>query len=220
MAARVRSGPYNYGGLGSPGSGLRQMLNEPTLVLNRSWVAISTTSVRTALSLVYRDVARVIQPETYETHDLTSWADLAVPTGEPCIRTVRLAIPVPEIILLTGHDHMPRRSVPFSRRNLYRRDGNRCQFCGRRLPTCDLSIDHVIPRSRGGRTTWENCALACVSCNVRKGSRLPKEAGMALLRPATKPKWSPCLTVTVSRRRASWEKFVSEQYWNVALEED
>jgi len=195
------------------------MLNEPTLVLNRSWVAISTTSVRTALSLVYRRVARVIQPETYETHDLESWSDLSVRQGEPCIRTVRLQIPVPEVILLTGHNHMPRRTVAFSRRNLYRRDGNRCQFCGRKLPTSELSIDHVIPKSRGGHTTWENCVLACISCNVRKGSRLLREAGMAVLRPPTEPRWTPCLTVTTSRRRASWEKFVSEQYWTVALED-
>ena len=196
------------------------MLNSPTLVLNRSWVAISTTSVRTALALVYKRVARVIQPETYQTHDLDSWSDLRVEPGDPCIRTVRLEIPVPEVILLTRHNHMPRRQVPFSRRNLYRRDGNCCQFCGRRFPTHELSIDHVIPRSRGGRTNWENCVLACIPCNVRKGSRLPDEANIALLRPATAPRWSPCLTVNVGRRRASWEKFVSEQYWNVSLEED
>ena len=113
-----------------------------------------------------------------------------------------------------------RRCNPFSRRNLYRRDGNRCQYCGKRLPTSELSIDHVVPRARGGRTTWENCVLACIPCNVRKGSRELREVGMNLLRPATRPKWSPCLTVNVGRRRASWEKFVSEQYWNVALEED
>ncbi len=196
------------------------MLNEPTLVLNRSWVAISTTSVWTALSMVYRDVARVIQPSTFETHDLDSWADLAVPSGDPCIRTVRFEFPVPEIILLTRHNRMPRRTVPFSRRNLYRRDGNRCQYCGRRMPTSDLSIDHVVPRSRGGRTNWTNCVLACIPCNVRKGHRLAREAGMSLLRKPVPPRWSPCLTVPVGRRRASWEKFVSEQYWNVALEED
>jgi 5-methylcytosine-specific restriction endonuclease McrA len=196
------------------------MLNEPTLVLNRSWVAISTTTVRDALSLVYRGVARVIQPETYETHDFDSWADLAVAKEEPVIRTVKLQIRVPEVILLTRHDRMPERSVPFSRRNLYRRDGLRCQYCGRRQPSSELSIDHVVPRSRGGRTIWENCVLACIPCNVRKGNKLLSEAGMHLVRLPTKPPWSPCLTVTVARRRASWEKFVSEQYWNVSLEED
>ena len=203
---------------GTCGPGTQEMLNEPTLVLNRSWVAISTTSVWTALSMVYRGGARVIQPSTYETHDLDSWADLAVPPGDPCIRTVRLRLPVPEIIVLTRNNRMPARTVPFSRRNLYRRDGNRCQYCGRRMPTSELSIDHVVPRSRGGRTNWTNCVLACVPCNVRKGNRLVGEAGMALRRPAVPPTWSPCLAVPVGRRRASWEKFVSDRYWDLPLE--
>lgn len=195
-------------------------LSEPALVLNRSWVAISTTTVRKAVSLVYRGMARIIQPETYEVHDFDSWADLGAPPEGAAIHTVRLSIRVPEVILLTHHDRAPRRSVPFSRRNLYRRDAFSCQYCGKRHPTQNLSIDHVIPRSRGGRTTWENCVIACIACNVRKGNRLLAEAGMKLINPPQRPGWSPCLSVTVARRRASWERFVSEQYWNVALEED
>jgi len=104
-----------------------QVLNQPTLVLNRSWVAISTTPVKNALSLVYRQVARIIQPETYEIHDFDSWADLSLHAGEPHVRTPRLQIPVPEVILLRSHDKIPTRNVPFSRRNLYRRDSYRCQ---------------------------------------------------------------------------------------------
>ena len=195
------------------------LLNDPALVLNRSWVAISTTTVRKALTLVYRGVAKVIQPETYELHDFESWADLRVARGQPCIQTVRLSLKVPEVILLPDHDRVPRRAVPFSRRNLYRRDGMRCQYCGTRFSTQDLSIDHVVPRSRGGRTSWTNCVLACIQCNVRKGSRLLDEAGMRLIKTPRRPPWSPCISVTVTRRRASWEKFVSEQYWNVALEQ-
>jgi 5-methylcytosine-specific restriction endonuclease McrA len=95
----------------------------------------------------------------------------------------------------------------------------RCQYCGGRFSSQDLSIDHVVPRSRGGRTSWTNCVLACIRCNVRKGSRLLDEARMTLISPPRRPPWSPCLSVTVTRRRASWEKFVSEQYWNVALEQ-
>lgn len=196
------------------------MLDHPTLVLNRSWVAITTTTVRTAFSLVYRDVARVIQPETYETHDFQSWADLRVPEGETAVHTVRQSIRAPEVILLTRHNRMPQRHVPFSRRSLYRRDGNRCQYCGKRFGTEDLSIDHVVPRALGGRTSWDNCVLSCIQCNARKGSRTPAEAGMRLLRKASEPHWSPCLSVSRSRRLASWEQFVSEQYWNVTLEEE
>ncbi len=196
------------------------MLNDPTLVLNRSWVAISTTTVREALSMVYRGVAKVIQPETFQTHDFASWSDLAARRDEPVIRTVRFDLRVPEVILLLRNDRMPVRSVPFSRRNLYRRDGYCCQYCGRKQPTSELSIDHVVPRSRGGKTTWENCVLACIPCNVTKGHRTLEASGMYLVTKPRKPDWSPCLTVTVQRRRASWEKFVSEQYWNVALDEE
>ena len=88
------------------------MLNDPTLVLNRSWIAVTTTTVRQAMILVCRDAARFIQPDTCETHDFRSWADLSVRLGEPCIRTVQSRIRVPEIIVLTENDDLPRRSVP------------------------------------------------------------------------------------------------------------
>jgi 5-methylcytosine-specific restriction endonuclease McrA len=115
---------------------------------------------------------------------------------------------------------MPRRTVPFSRRNLYRRDGFRCQYCGRKRNTADLSIDHVVPRSRGGRTTWENCVLSCIPCNVRKGNRPAVEAGMALVKAPLRPAWTPYLLVSTAHRRASWAQFVSDQYWNVELDHD
>jgi 5-methylcytosine-specific restriction endonuclease McrA len=196
------------------------MLNDPTLVLNRSWVAITTTTVWSALGLVCRGAAKVIEPETCITHDLRSWSDLRPKDGEPSIRTVRSSIRVPEIIVLTEHDSPPRRSVPFSRRNLYRRDGYRCQYCGKGQSAAELSIDHVVPRSRGGRTTWDNCVLSCIPCNVKKGSRLLNEAGMSLVAPPGKPVWSPCLLVNKANRRPSWMQFVSDAYWGVELEHD
>lgn len=196
------------------------MLNDPTLVLNRSWIAVTTTTVRQAMILVCRDAARFIQPDTCETHDFRSWADLSVRLGEPCIRTVQSRIRVPEIIVLTENDDLPRRSVPFSRRNLYRRDGYRCQYCGRNKPTSELSIDHVVPRSRGGRTTWENCVLSCIPCNVRKGSRSLAEARMTLCKAPERPRWTPYSAIGAGRRRASWAQFVSEQYWELELDHD
>lgn len=196
------------------------MLNDPTLVLNRSWVAVTTTTVRQAMTLVCRNAARVIQPDTCETYDFRSWADLRVRAGEPCIRTVQLKIRVPEIIVLTANDDLPRRTVPFSRRNLYRRDGYRCQYCGKSKSTSELSIDHVMPRSRGGRTTWDNCVLSCIPCNVRKGSRTLAEAGMSLCAPPTRPHWTPYIAIGAGQRRASWGQFVSQQYWELELDYD
>ena len=153
-------------------------------------------------------------------YDFDSWSDLSLSEGQPHIRTVRLSIPVPEVILLLSHDKIPSRNVPFSRRNLYRRDGFRCQYCGTRCPTQELSIDHVIPRSRGGRTSWENCVIACIPCNVKKGHRTLRAATMGLVRKPLRPHWSPCLQVSMKSRRASWERFVSDQYWSVTLDQD
>ncbi|MBI1849803.1 MAG: HNH endonuclease [Planctomycetes bacterium] len=194
-------------------------LNDATLVLNRSWVAIHVTSVRTALSLVYQGCARIISPETYETHDFASWTDLSVANGDRCIRTVSLTIRVPEIIVLLAYDGIPKKEVPFSRKNIYKRDTYTCQYCGRRASSEDLSIDHIIPRSHGGRSSWTNCVLACIRCNVRKGNRTLREAGMTLLHKPQKPDWSPALTLTFGAKKESWEKFISDRYWNIELSE-
>ncbi|MHC4956923.1 MAG: HNH endonuclease [Planctomycetota bacterium] len=192
-------------------------MDEHTLVLNRSWLAISTTTVRKALSLVYQRSASVICPETYETHDFESWTEVAIARHEPCVRTVTTAIKVPEIIVLKGYNALPRRNVPFSRRNLYRRDQYMCQYCGAKPGSEELTIEHIIPRSRGGHTSWLNCALACVECNKRKANRTLREANMRLRRDPKVPRWSWDVEIAIGRRRASWSHFLSERYWNVEL---
>ncbi len=194
------------------------VLSQQALVLNRSWAAIATTSVRHALGLVFSGAAHVIRPETYEVHDFASWSDLAVEPDEPCIRTVSLRIRVPEVIVLTRFNGLPAQKVTFTRRNLYRRDHNTCQYCGRRPGSSELSIDHVIPRSRGGKSTWENCVLACMLCNRRKANRLPEEVGMLPRSEPRAPRWSPALEAPIGRVRQSWERFVSDRYWDVQLE--
>ena len=197
---------------GSNGSVLR----EPTLVLNRSWVPIHTTTVRHALTLLCKDAASVIQPETYEVHSFDSWQRMRPGEEEPRIGCVRFSIRVPEVIVLSGYDRIPRKRVPFTRRNLYRRDDNTCQYCGERAPADRLSIDHVVPRSRGGRNSWDNCVLACVRCNIRKGDRPPEAAGMRLRSRPREPEWSPCLGIRPVKRKDSWRRFVSPRQWATA----
>jgi 5-methylcytosine-specific restriction endonuclease McrA len=194
------------------------VLTQPALVLNRSWVAIATTTVRHAVGLVFTGAAKAVRPETYEMYNFESWADLAVPLDEPCVTSVSVRIKVPEVIVLTRYNGVPKRAVNFSRRNLYRRDCYTCQYCGSRPGQAELSIDHVTPRSRGGTSTWQNCVLACMRCNRRKGSRLPHEAGLTLLTRPAKPKWTPTLEIPIGRVRQSWERFVSDRYWDVTLE--
>jgi 5-methylcytosine-specific restriction endonuclease McrA len=194
------------------------MLDQRTLVLNRHWVPIGTTSVRTALCLLYREAARAVRMEDYSVHDFDSWASLRVAEEEPCIRTVRLRLKVPEVVLLTHYEAFPRRRVTFSRRNIYRRDRYTCQYCGVKLPPEELSVDHLIPRSRGGRSSWANCVLSCLRCNRRKGNRTVEEAGMRLIHLPAEPPWTPCVTIPLGHRRTSWEHFISQEYWNVELE--
>ncbi|MFH1142940.1 MAG: HNH endonuclease [Candidatus Eisenbacteria bacterium] len=194
------------------------MLNEPSLVLNRSWFPIGTTTVREAICLVYREAAKALDPQDFSVHDFDSWASLGVARDEPCVRSVALRIRIPEIIILTQYDAIPARRVAFSRRNIYKRDHYRCQYCGAHPPLVDLTVDHIVPRSVGGRSTWENCVLACLRCNRRKANRTLAEAGMRLLQWPVEPHWSPCIAIPIAKRRASWEQFVSEKYWNVELE--
>lgn len=194
------------------------VLSQPTLVLNESWIAIHTVPVKHALRLMFTGAAKAVQPETYEVHEFESWTDLAVLRDEPCIRTVALRIRVPEVIVLTRYNGLPDPGAVFTRRNLFRRDHNTCQYCGARPGTSELSIDHVLPRSRGGRSSWENCVLACMDCNRRKANRTPEEAHMALLKRPVKPRWSPLIEIPVARVRQSWERFVSDRYWDAPLE--
>jgi 5-methylcytosine-specific restriction endonuclease McrA len=169
--------------------------------------------------MLYTAVARAVAPETFEIHDWGSWAALRVEEGQPCVRSVRFEIRVPEIILLLVYDRIPRKRVIFSRRNLFRRDRFMCQYCGRQPGKGELSLDHVNPRSRGGRSTWANCVVACLRCNKRKSNRTLAESGITLLSEPREPAWSPYLSLHLGRRRVSWERFISEKYWNVELEE-
>ena len=194
------------------------ILDQRTLVLNRSWLAITTTTVRHALTMVYQRAAKVVCPATYEIHDFDSWSELAVARDEPCVRTVALSLRIPEVIVLAVYDGMPHRTVAFSRRNLYRRDHFTCQYCGDRPGSEELTIDHIQPRSQGGRSTWQNCVLACVECNKRKANRSLRDSGMRLKKAPKVPRWTWDVEIAVGRRRTSWDRFLSDRYWNVELE--
>lgn len=186
------------------------VLEERTLVLNRHWTAIGTTSVRSALCLLYREAGRAVHPIDSSLHDFDSWVNLQVQDGEPCIRTIRYRLKVPEIVLLNHYEGFPKRKISFSRRNVYRRDRFTCQYCGAKPAITELTVDHVVPRSLGGRTTWTNCVVSCVRCNRRKSNRTLAEAGVRLIRDPREPIWSPCLTIPAGQRKLCWEPFILE----------
>lgn len=188
-------------------------MNEPTLILNRSWTAIGVTPSRRALVLLVRESAVAVCPDSYELFDLDRWIERTEDRRDRLerarvVKTPSAWVEKPEVLLLRRYGGLPRREVPFSRRNLLLRDEHRCQYCLRRRPTSDLSIDHVHPRSRGGVTSWENCVLACVRCNTRKANRTPEESGLRLQRPPRRPTWSPLLGAMPEARPECWSKFL------------
>ena len=125
---------------------------------------------------------------------------------------------VPKVIRLLFYDRLPQTRVKFNRRNIFARDESRCQYCGKKFPTPELSLDHVIPRSRGGRTSWENLVCSCTHCNARKGGRLPEEAGLKLVRKPVKPRRSPVIHLKLrSGKYQSWKQFLDHAYWSVEL---
>lgn len=190
-------------------------LDLPILVLNKNWTAVCTTTARSTFRLLCRDGARVVCPLSYEVYDLPAWLERSVQRRhdlpkEKVIKTPNCAVECPEVILLSVYGGQPRTEVAFSRRNLYRRDGLCCQYCHSRHTPSQLSIDHVLPRSRGGKTSWENCVLACLRCNTKKANRTPRESGLKLLRPPRRPAWSPLLETLPNLRPESWSKFIRD----------
>ena len=142
----------------------QHVLLSPVLVLNATYEPINVTAARRAIVLVLKGVATTEEE------------------NGSFIHSTRVAIRVPSVIRLTGFRRIPYQTRALSRKNILMRDRYTCQFCGRVFPAAELTLDHVIPRSRGGHTDWDNLVACCHSCNNLKGDRLPEEAGVKLLR--------------------------------------
>lgn len=200
-------------------------LSQQVLVLNRLWQAVNVCSVRRALTLVFQGHAQVVLDDdagVFQTFNFREWRDLSETEPHPeSIHTISFKIRVPRVILLLVFDQLPQKEVKFTRHNIFERDKNTCQYCGRAFDRKDLNLDHVIPRDRGGPTSWENIVCSCVGCNTRKANRTPDEAGLRLIRRPRRPKWRPFLHVEIGvPTQEAWKHFVDLAYWNVELGED
>ena len=198
------------------------------LVLNRLYMAVHVVNVKRAIALLFRELAEVIDIEAgrYVNYDFLSWREISQlklefeqrdPQSDG-LQSVHFAVESPRVIRLLTYDKVPRRGMRFNRRNVFARDGNRCQYCGKRFATSELSLDHVRPRSQGGEMGWENIVCCCVGCNSRKGGRTPEQAGMRLVREPKRPRQHPLLRGKLKNPKyESWKAFLSEAYWNVDL---
>jgi 5-methylcytosine-specific restriction endonuclease McrA len=196
------------------------------LVLNKHYMAIRIIGARRAFSLLCRHLAEVVSCEkgSYSNYDFQSWCEVSElkrsfePENHDWISTVNFYVAVPRIIRLLFYDRLPRTEVKFNRRNIFARDKNRCQYCGKKQPTSELSLDHVIPRSAGGKAVWSNIVCSCTGCNAKKGGRTPQQAGMTLVQKPAKPKHNPLVHIHLGHERyQSWKQFLDNAYWSVEL---
>ena len=203
-------------------------LEASVLVLNKLFMAVHVVTVKRAFCLLFKDLAEVVVLEDgqYMTYDFATWREVSEfkaknfekAEDDDWVRGASFELQAPRVIRLLDYDRVPKQSVKFNRRNIFARDGNQCQYCGKKFPSSELSLDHVMPRSQAGGTTWENIVCACVDCNVRKGGRTPKQANMALIRKPEKPRRSPLLVMKLSQRKyRSWQNFLDAAYWDVEL---
>jgi len=204
------------------------VLNKEVLVLNKLWQVVDICSVRRAFCLIYLKHAEVILKEggSFYTFGFEDWKDFSQISAQDnddddVVKTITYNLKIPRIILLIIYDRMPPREVKFTRRNIYKRDKNICQYCGKKFKTENLNIDHIIPLSRGGKNTWSNVVCSCISCNLRKGNKTLSEVGMSLIRKPRKPTWRSFVKDSLANiKEESWKNFLDFSYWNIELKED
>ncbi len=172
-----------------------------TLLLSQGYEPIKVISWQRAITLLSLGKVEVVEEYTDE------------------IRTITVVFKIPAVVRLLRAFRRHAKPVKFSRVNIYARDGYRCQYCGVRCGIGELTYDHVVPRAKGGKTTWENIVSACYPCNGKKGNRTPAEAGMKLKSVPARPAWIPAVTIRVSTRSMpdAWRDYL---YWTGEIESD
>jgi 5-methylcytosine-specific restriction endonuclease McrA len=199
------------------------MIEGPVLVLNRSFSPVSITSIKRAVCLVFKGMAKIVD-EQYQLYDFSSWSELGTAMQGDSIHLTQRAIRVPRVIMLQFYDRLPQRRVRLTRENIYLRDRSTCQYCGRRFSRSDLNLDHIVPISQGGQTTWKNIVCSCIPCNHRKGGRTPEKAGMTLLSRPGEPPYSIFMHVSPQEPLLNaWRIYMNPidfAYWNLELRKE
>lgn len=199
--------------------GSNRALQANVLTLNRGFLAIHVVPLKRALCLLFKGMAEVVNVEDgmFMSYDFDSWRELSelkveledMEAHDEWLVAVNFNLQVPRVIRLLKYDRVPKYQVKFNRRNVFLRDEYSCQYCGKKSSASQLSLDHVLPRSQGGITSWDNIVTACLKCNERKGGRTPRQANMPLRIPPRKPKNNPLLTHQVQAKRYEcWKTFI------------
>lgn len=173
------------------------VLGKRILVLNKSWMPVNTATVKRAICLMFNGDAYSVCAETYQVFGFDEWLERPRNADAAYVRGGSIAFEVPQVILLDEYNGVRHNvELPFSRQNLLKRDKFTCQYCGKRRgssrngTTNKLTIDHIVPRCKGGKTTWANCVTACPECNTKKDNKTLRETSMTLLSQPKTPRWT------------------------------
>jgi 5-methylcytosine-specific restriction endonuclease McrA len=200
---------------------MEEILQKAVLVLNRNWQPVQTCTGRRAVHLLSCGHAQIVQDEGEEkftTHDFSSWIAYSSLYPQPeMIHSVKLSLRLPKIIVLCLYDKIPSKEVTFSRRNVFLRDQFTCQYCIKSFVETELNLDHVIPRHKGGKTSWDNIVTSCVKCNTRKGNKLPHEANMYPRNKPIAPRWRPNFGMREVNQEESWGYFIEPNRDHIRL---
>ena len=187
-------------------------LNRKVLVLNKHWTPIRVVNASRAICIVMKGKADIINHDgSFQVHNWNEWESLNVTEGQSYIMTTRGKICQPEIILLSAYDRVPNFTPKLNKSNIYRRDNGQCQYTGQHLSKHEATIDHVVPRSKGGKNTWENLVICSPDVNKQKGSLLLGETDLTLKTSPTKPKWRVPSLLLPHEYPDSWKNFLPER---------
>ena len=218
----------------------KTVLELPILKLSKTWSAIAIATVRKAMEKLFSDKVKVLDPETYQLYAFNEWIKQSIGENDLYIQTSSCKIKVPKFIVCNEYmgDSGQKQKVVYSRRNIFIRDAGCCQYCLKKVKGDDWEVEHVLPKSRGGKTNFENCVVCCTVCNRKKANRTPSEAKMSLkkkvrignetvVKTYKKPKiphWSILYRLKKTTISSDWKPFlkniISDIYWDVELENE
>ena len=184
-------------------------LNRLVLVLNKMWIPIRIASVKRCLKLIFANKASIVDPSDYAVYSWDNWIEMDSSTDKYVISTTSKDLKVPEVIVLLKYDKVYIKDLKLTKKNLYIRDKYRCQYTGKQVSYEEADIDHVIPRSKGGKNSWENMVVCSKEVNRQKANRTPDEAGFKLIRKPAKPSNKRLLIDPKMNIPSSWTKFIT-----------
>lgn len=172
---------------------MKKNIDRNVLILNKHWIPINTTSARHSFCLMYSEHAKglLVEDDRVLPLEWKEWISLKVTETEDAIRTINGNIKIPNVIVLNYNDIIPRQTIKFTQKNIWERDNYTCQYTGKLLNKKTGNIDHIIPKSQGGRSCWGNCVLAHKEINSQKADKTPEQAGLKLIRKPTAPRIMP-----------------------------